>query len=188
MLILKKFDQVLSKLEAFILSFGIIAMSLLLIGNVIMRAGFNNSWSFAEEIGQFMVVVVTFAGISYATRKGKHIRMTAIYDMSSFKVKKILTIIVSGVTMVVMFYFAYLGLRYTLMVASRGRVTPALEWSRYIIVMFFPIGFFMGGVQNLVNLVLNIVHKDEIYSGNEVPDSEVDVLASITGAAASEDL
>ncbi|QNO14711.1 TRAP transporter small permease [Alkalicella caledoniensis] len=188
MSILKKVDQILSKLEAFILSFGVIAMSLLLIGNVIMRAVFNNSWSFAEEIGQFMVVVVTFVGISYATRKGKHIRMTAIYDMSSFKVKKILTLIVSFVTMVVMFYFAYLGLRYTLMVASRGRVTPALEWARYVVVMFFPIGFFMGGVQNLVNFVLNVIHKDEIYSGNEGPDKEAETFADLTGITTSEEL
>lgn len=188
MSILKKIDELLSKAEAFILSFGVIAMSVLLIGNVVMRVVFNQSWSFAEEIGMFMVVVVTFVGISYATRKGKHIRMTAIYDAGSFKVKKILTLVVSFVTMIVMFYFAYLGVRYTLMVASRGRVTPALEWARYLFVMFFPLGFFMGGVQNLVNFVLNVIHMDKIYSGNEKPDAEVESVADLTGITSSEKL
>lgn len=188
MSLLKKIDGVLCKMEEYILSLGIIGMSSLLVGNVIMRVVFNNSWSFAEEIGQLMVIIVTFVGISYATRKGRHIRMTALYDAAPFKVKKAMVLIISFVTMAVMFYFAYLGLRYTLMVADRGRVTPALEWARYLFVMFLPFGFFMGGVQYLVNFMINLLSPGQIYTGNEEVEEDVNCATPAPKRAANDEL
>lgn len=82
MKIIKKIDNIIGKIEEYILIIGIIGMSLLLFGNVFSRVVLNNSWSFAEEIGQMLVVLVTFMGLGYAVRKGRYINMTSIYDRS----------------------------------------------------------------------------------------------------------
>ena len=167
--LIKKIDRVVEKIEAFILSSGIILMATVLIGNVIARRVFNNSWTFAEEVGQILVVIVTFMGLGYGVRKGQHVNMSAIVDLVPRKGKKIMAIFIALISMVTMFFFAYLSFKYTLTVIARGRVTPALELPRYITTMFLPIGFTLAGIQYLINLVLNITNKDEIYFNNEAP-------------------
>jgi hypothetical protein len=51
------------------------------VGNVIGRFVFGRSLYFAEEVNQFLIILITFAGIGYAARNGRHIRMSAFYDM-----------------------------------------------------------------------------------------------------------
>lgn len=167
--LIKKIDRVVEKIEAFILSSGIILMAAVLIGNVIARRVFNNSWTFAEEVGQILVVIVTFMGIGYGVRKGQHVNMSAIIDLAPRKGKKAMAVFIAAISMVTMFFFAYLSFRYTLTVIARGRVTPALELPRYITTMFLPIGFTLGGIQYAINLALNLTNKEDIYFNNETP-------------------
>ncbi len=169
MLLLKRIDSIVSKIEEFILSTGIILMAAILIGNVIARVVFNNSWTFAEEVGQFLVVLVTFMGLGYGVRKGKHVNMSAFLDLAPKKGKKFMALFIAFISMVVMFLFAYYSYEYTMTVVARGRVTPALEIPRYFTTMILPIGFTLGGIQYLVNLILNLTHKEKIYLNNEIP-------------------
>lgn len=166
---IKKIDRVVEKIEAFILSSSIILMAAILIGNVIARRVFNNSWTFAEEVGQLLVVIVTFMGIGYGVRKGQHVNMSAIIDIAPRKGKKAMAIFIALISMITMFFFAFLSYKYTLTVVARGRVTPALEMPRYFTTMFLPIGFTLGGIQYLINLILNLTNKDDIYFDNESP-------------------
>ena len=48
-----KINRIILKVEDFILSYGIVAMAVLLITNVFFRSVLNNSLKFAEEVGQF---------------------------------------------------------------------------------------------------------------------------------------
>ena len=105
---LKKIDGIIAKIEAVFLSTSIITMTILLVGNVIARKIFNSSWTFAEEVGQLLVVVCTFMGLGYAVRTGEHVNMTAITDTVPKNIKKMLVIIISALSMITMFYFAYL--------------------------------------------------------------------------------
>lgn len=170
---LKKIDGIIAKIEAVFLSTSIITMTILLVGNVIARKIFNSSWTFAEEVGQLLVVVCTFMGLGYAVRTGEHVNMTAITDTVPKNIKKMLVIIISALSMVTMLYFAYLGFKYSNIVLQSGRVTPALEFPRFIVTMFMPIGFLSGGIRYLINLIINFNSKNEIYTGNLAPDSEL---------------
>lgn len=170
--LVKKIDNIVCKIEEFIMSGSIILMAVILVGNVIARRIFNNSWTWAEEVGQLLVVIVTFMGVGYAVRKGQHVNMTAILDIAPDKGKKAMAIFISFISMLTMFIFAYFSYKYTLSVIARGRVTPALEMPRYITTLFLPIGFSLGGIQYLINLVLNITHKDQVYLNNETPIGE----------------
>ncbi len=170
---LRKIDDVIAKIEAIFLSTSIITMTVLLVGNVVARKVFNSSWTFAEEVGQLLVVVCTFMGLGYAVRTGEHVNMTAVTDNVPKRIKKMLVIFISALSMITMFYFAYLGFKYANIVFQSGRVTPALEFPRYIVTLFMPIGFFSGGIRYLINLIINFNHKDEVYTGNLAPDTEL---------------
>lgn len=167
--ILKKINGFIKKLEEFIISYSVIIMAVILIANIFARRVLQNSLTFSEELGQFMMVILTFIGTSYAVRVGQHINMTAFFDLAPFKIKKLMILIISFGTMVLMFGFTYIGFDYLLDVIARGRVTPALGIPRYCITMFLPIGFFLAGIQYLINFVLNLTHEHEIYIGNEEP-------------------
>ncbi len=55
------------------------ALAVLLIANVFART-FSLSIHFAEEISRFLVMLITFTGVSYGVRKARHIRMGAFLD------------------------------------------------------------------------------------------------------------
>ena len=59
---------------------GVLLMALNTIANVVGRFVLQSSIFFTEELNRILIVLITFAGISYAARHGRHIRMSAIFD------------------------------------------------------------------------------------------------------------
>lgn len=123
----EKINQAILKLEDFLLGYIIVFMAILLVLNVFFRSVLNNSLSFAEELGGFLMVVVTFWGISTAARFSKHINMNAIVDNVPKKIRKAMLVIISGFTSVVMFYMTSVFVRYAMDNMKVGRISTALE-------------------------------------------------------------
>ncbi|WP_432666344.1 TRAP transporter small permease [Wukongibacter baidiensis] len=167
MKVLRKLNAITAKIEEFVLGFGVLGMSIVLIGNVIMRMMFNNSFKFAEELGQILLISVTFIGISYVTRHGKHVRMSVLYDIVPHKIKKIFALIISGVTSATMFCLSFLSYNYMLGVYATKRITPALRMPMYLVILVVFIGFLFTAFQFLTIFCLNIKNND-VYIGTIV--------------------
>lgn len=73
-------DEIIAKVEAFMLAVGVILMAINTCVNVIARYVFGEGLFFSGEINRILIILITFAGIGYAARHGRHIRMSAIYD------------------------------------------------------------------------------------------------------------
>ncbi|RCW77505.1 TRAP transporter small permease [Saliterribacillus persicus] len=173
MKIFKTIDWMIMKLEEFILSFAIILISVMIVGNVIAREVFKSgAFYFAYEVSLFAVVVATFMGLSYAARKGRHISMSAFYDFAPFKIRKILMIIINALTAVVMFVLAYYSYQFLIFEYETGSITSALAIPRYIMYIFIPVGFFMAGIQFIRNTIVNFTAKakDKVYLGIDAVD------------------
>lgn len=164
-------DRRIAKLEEFIMATGIILMAINTIINVISRFIFNHSIIFAEELNSTFILLVTFAGIGYAARHGRHIRMSAIYDHLPDKARKILMTVIVAVTAFFMLFLAYYSVQYIFHVYSKGRVMPALGVPVYIIYLWVPVGFFITGVQYALTTVKNIREK-EIYLSTNLKEHE----------------
>ncbi len=162
-------DNFIMKLEEKILSYSIIIITIMVVGNVLNRAILGSSWSFAEEISRFSVILATFMGIGYAARKGRHINMSAFFDIAPPRVKKALAIIIPAITSIVLFMMTYYAYGYLMNVYHSGRVTSALEVPVYLMILFVPVGLFLGGVQFLRNLWINI-KEEEVYLATEKKD------------------
>ena len=169
-------DHVIARFEAFVLAFGVILMAANSIANVIGRFVFAQSIYFTEELNQFLIVLVTFVGISYAARKGRHIRMSALYDQLSDPGRKIMMILIAGGTAAVMFVLAYFSLQYVMRVATLGKVTPSLQVPLYLTYVWVPLGLILTGVQYLLTIVKNLQER-EVYISYEQVDAyeEADV-------------
>ncbi|MDH3218865.1 MAG: TRAP transporter small permease [Gammaproteobacteria bacterium] len=169
--ILDAIDQVIAKIEELIMATGVILMAVNTIVNVVSRFVFNHSIIFAEELNSVFILLVTFAGVGYAARHGRHIRMSAIYDHMPDKARKILMTIITGVTAFCMLFLAWFAVEYILNIQSKGRIMPALGVPVYLVYLWVPVGFFVTGVQYALTMVKNLREK-EIYLSTNLHEHE----------------
>ncbi|WP_417248971.1 TRAP transporter small permease [Celeribacter sp.] len=153
-------DVAIARIEAVLLALGVLLMALNTMANVVGRFIVGKSIFFSEEVNQALIVLITFAGISYAARHGRHIRMSAFFDATPPPLRKVLMIVISLVTSAAMFMLAWYALDYVMTQASRGRLMPALQIPVWWIIVWAPLGFFLTGLQYALTAIKNMIHKD----------------------------
>lgn len=166
-------DVLISKLEGVMLAVGVIAMTVNTIAAVISRFVFNNAIIFTDELNVIFIVLVTYAGLSYAARNGRHIRMSAIYDVLPKKMRKVLMIVMTSVTSLFMFFLSIYSYRYIVEVYESGRILPALGLPVFYIYLWVPFGFLLTGLQYGFTAVKNLTHAD-VYLSTHIKDGYAD--------------
>jgi C4-dicarboxylate transporter DctQ subunit len=168
--LLSLLDRGIAKFEAIILAYGVILMAVNSIANVIGRFVIGQSIYFSPELNQFLIVLITFVGLGYATRQGRHIRMSAFYDQLPDRGRKILMVVIAAVTAVIMFVLAYYSYEYVSRVGRLGKVTPALQFPLYLTYIWVPVGFVITGIQYVLTVLRNLQERD-VYISYEHIDS-----------------
>lgn len=164
-------DNAIATFEVAVMALGVIAMALNTVANVISRFVFNHSIIFAEELNSVLILLVTFAGLGYAARQGRHIRMSAFYDALSFAKRKLLMTLICGITAICLFVLAWYACEYIAKLAKRGRIMPALGIEVYLTYLWVPVGFALCGTQYLLTCYLNW-RTDEIYLSTQLKESQ----------------
>ena len=167
-------DVVIARIEAIMLAVGVLLMALNTIANVIGRFVFGESLFFTEELNRILIILITFAGISYAARQGRHIRMSAIYDALPPAARKPLMVVIALVTAAFMFGLCWYAVGYIVTQAGRGRVLPALQIPVWWTLVWVPVGFFMTGTQYLLTAIRNVTEKDIYLSTNVLEGYDTD--------------
>lgn len=176
--VLGMIDVAISRIESVLLAAGVLLMAANTIANVVGRFVFQESLFFSEELNRIIIVLITFAGISYAARQGRHIRMSAIFDTLPPRPRKALMVIIALVTAAFMLGLAWYSLQYVITQAGRGRVLPSLQVPVWITLVWVPVGFFMTGLQYVLTAIKNILEKDIYLSTNVLEgyeESEVEI-------------
>jgi len=168
MKLIRRIDDVITLITEWILVSGVLLMAILLITNVVSRKVFGKSIAEADELGVSLLLLVTFTGIGYAARKGKHIRMSAFFDLLSLKSQKAMMVFISLVTMATYIYVCFIAFEYIEYIKMLGKVTPALQMPDWIRATLVPLGFGLGAMQYFMNVVMNI-KEPELYIGTEKP-------------------
>lgn len=154
--------------EEFILSGGILVIAALTIANVFCRTFFGFSLAFAEEVSQFLIVLITFVGLSYGASQGRHIRMTAIYDELPRGPKRALTIFICFFTSALLGYLTWFAFGYSQTVGTLGTVSPVLQLPLGLVYLSAPLGLGLAALQYLLAGIKNL-SADEIYLAYDVP-------------------
>lgn len=165
-------DSLISRFESFALAAGVLLMAANTVANVVARFVFQYSFFFTEELNRIIIILITFAGVGYAARHGRHIRMSAIFDSLPFRTRKLLMIVIAIITSVAMFALCYFSIRYISKVYTSGRVLPALQIPIWWIFVWVPVGFFVTGTQYLLTAIKNIIEKEVYLSTNVVEGYE----------------
>ena len=162
-------DNGIAKVEAVILATGVLLMAINTVANVVGRFILGESLHFSEELNRILIVMITFAGLGYAARHGRHIRMSAIYDVFPTSVRRWMMILISFVTAVIMFFLCWYSISYIYSVYSSGRVLPTLGFPIYLIYLWVPVGLTVTGIQYFMAGIKNIFSRD-VYLSTTVLD------------------
>lgn len=166
-------DEQISRLEGIMLAVGVIAMTINTIAAVISRFVFNSAITCTDELNMIFIVVVTYAGLSYAARNGRHIRMSAIYDAMPLRMRKALMVLMASVTSAFMFFLSFYSYYYIVEVYESGRILPALGLPVFYIYLWVPVGFIVTGLQYAFTVVKNLTEED-VYLSTNVRDGYSD--------------
>lgn len=169
---LRQVFRAINKLEELVLAWGIIGMAALTVLNVGSRSLFGISLAYAEELSQFLIILVTFVGLSYGATQGRHIRMTALYDQLPRRWRKGLMVGIAGTTSLLMFLLAWYGVRYVLTVAELGTVSPALQVPFWVVYLAAPVGLVLAGIQYALTVVRNLMEPDVYLSFDKKDEYE----------------
>lgn len=154
---LQRFDRGIEWIERVVLAGSVLLMAGITISNVIGRNLFDHSLIFADEFNQILIILTTFMGIGYGVRHGRHIRMTALHDQLQGRARKVVMVVVSLGTGALMFLLAWYGLSYVEKTYQIGSVTPAMQIPLYLIYMWAPVGFVLGGIQYFLAALRNFI-------------------------------
>lgn len=160
------------RLEATVLAGSVLAITALTVGNVGCRwlLGFSLAWT--EEVSQFLIVAVTFVGLSYVAGQGRHIRMSALADALPVSGRRRLRAFVAGSTAVLLGGLALVAVDYVHTLHSLGTVSPVLRVPLWVITAVAPVGLLLGAVQYAATAVRNLT-SNEVWLSASVRDSTV---------------
>jgi TRAP-type C4-dicarboxylate transport system permease small subunit len=166
---------VVNSLEVSILVICVAALAVLLIANVFARTFFSSIY-FAEEISRFLVMLITFTGVSYGVRKARHIRMGAFLDAMPPKMEKTFIMIICLISAVVMGIMCIASWDYLTNAMAKGHMTPALrvpKWTFYVII---PIGFGLAAIQYFRTIIKNFTEPDPWQSPDQQSEYEDEII------------
>lgn len=171
-LLFQRLDSLLNWLEKSLLISAILLMAVISIANVIAR-NLGSSLTFANELAQLLLVVVTFIGVGHGVREGRHIRVSAVHDMLPAKGRKLLLIFTSFTTCALMVVLGIYAVQYVDKLADSGRIMPSLQLPLYLAYSVVPLGLFVGAAQFFLAGVKNLISPDNYLSWHHRDDYQL---------------
>lgn len=167
MKVLHKINDIVFVVEKLLLTFAVMGILITLLVNVFARFFLNGGVAWAEEVGNLLITILCFTGITFSARTGRHIIMSALYDITPAKVQKVITCVVDFCAIFFLIFIGYLGSSYVNLIFNTGRVTPSLLIPLWIPYLIIPAGCFFGAFQYFILFVLNVQDKTQIVKANE---------------------
>jgi C4-dicarboxylate transporter, DctQ subunit len=162
---LSKLLHVLRHAEELCLVTGVLTIATLNLANVGSRALLGRSIASVEELSRFAMVWITFIGLGHAAGRGRHIRMTALYDALPERTRKQVLTLTSFLTSALCFYLCGLALSYVFgTVRTLGAVSPVLEVPKWIVFLAAPLGAGLAGLQYALAGVRNLCSEGRYVS------------------------
>lgn len=165
--LIRKINAGMKKIEEFIVGYGIIALAVLIIANIIGRNIFGYSLYFVEETNTFLIIFITFVGTSYAARNGRHIRMSALSDLVPERFEKLMMYIMTFGTFIFIGWTTWITGRYIYDLFISGRQSSLLQVPLWRVWIIAPIGLGLTTIHYFMAFIKNIKEEDVWISFDE---------------------
>ena len=130
---------------------------------VVMRYVFQSSLSWSEELTRYLYIWQTWLGVSYAAKKGSHLRITIFSDKLKGKARLGLEIFVTVVWIGFAIFVCYQGLSAIKTIATFGQKSSALRIPMQFCYASIPVGMVLMCIRLVEATVKNILNfkKDQ---------------------------
>jgi len=160
---MKKFWKWLNEdFEETLLMILLIAMSVAMVAQIVMRYVFSASMSWPEEFCRFTFVVSGFLSIGYCVRKNKMLKVDILLGFFPEGMKKAVDLIGRVFTLVFFGYLGYHGWFALVNSFTRGMKSPAMEMPMWILYAFVVFGCLLGVIRQIQDLYGWFTQKKEV--------------------------
>lgn len=132
--------KIFNKTEEAFVGISMMAVTILLFINIILRFFFSAGISWTEEFVRYAIIWITFIGGSICFRRGIHVGIDVLIDYLPTKGKKILSFIINLMAIALMFFLIKFGIDLVIFSMNTGQLTPALQIKMYWVYLAIPIG------------------------------------------------
>lgn len=157
---MKKIISIYNKIEEVFLVATIVVSVTLLFINVILRYIFNTGIYGADEIALICFIWMSWLGISIGERQKEHIRIDMLSQSLHGLPKKILDITAELITLAILIFLVYYGVKVVGVFVRKGTVTAMYRIQKYWIYLSVPLGSLMMGLRIVGHIVEIIRAKD----------------------------
>jgi len=119
---------------------------------VFNRYVLGSSLVWSEELGRFLFIWSVWIGCSLAMRSDRHLRVTALAEFSSRRVRFALDVFAQLATLVFCGFVVVWGVQMIRFLMRTGQEAPALEVPIYWVYLALPLGMALMAIRCLQNL------------------------------------
>ena len=174
---IKKADLFLRKTEEIVVGFLLLAATIVLFTNVVLRYVFNASFRWAEEAIRYACVWITLIGSSICVRRGSHVNIDLLAQVVPPKLAKIIMALGQFLAALFTAFCAYYGYHMFMFVARTGQVSAAMLMPMWIVYISVPIGCFLMTIR-FIAAGVNFLRTETIVLSTTVErteDGEIDL-------------
>jgi TRAP-type C4-dicarboxylate transport system permease small subunit len=164
------FEKWLVMANRWLLILMLAAMSCIIFANVVLRYLSNDSLVWAEEVGRYLMIWVTFLGAGLVLRFGGHVAIEDLQNRMPAPLGRLLRALLVALLMLFFAAMAWWGLEY--MDFMQYQTTPVLGLSYWWVYLASPIGF------GLLMLHLALVARRYVMEQRYLESDEIDAEAA----------
>jgi C4-dicarboxylate transporter DctQ subunit len=126
----------------------LVAVTLSVCVDVLMRYGFNAPLVWVVETGEYALLYITFLGTAWTLHKGGHVRVDIILGLFSQTTRRVLGMISSSLGVIISLVLTIWGFLVTWdKFASDAYKPTVVEFPTWIVVIVIPIGSIFLGIR-----------------------------------------
>ncbi|WP_171038121.1 TRAP transporter small permease [Aquibacillus sediminis] len=163
---------ILRAFERLVLAVSLLSLSIIVFSIVITRYFFDYAPPWSDELPRYIMVWLTFIGMSYCVRKGEHVVVDILFARMKGKFKKYYFSFTLLVCTVFSGILTYYGWNLTLKMFEINQQSVSLGIPMAYIYLAIPVGCFLMAKNFLHLLIVNIFGKEVVTKLNEGGEDE----------------
>lgn len=132
--------KLLDKLEEYICSIALLLSAIVLFVNIVLRYFFSAGLPWAEELVRYLIVVVTFVGLSIGVRDKATISMDILLQITKKGTRRKIEIAINLISSIFSLCLAVISFQFAIQTKSFGQITSAMQLPFYILYLILSFG------------------------------------------------
>ena len=141
--------KILNRLEEWIISLMLLAITGLTFLQVVMRYVFNSGFTWALELTTVFFAIMIFVGVSYGVRVGSHIGVDALVKLLPAGKRKAVALLAVALSLVYVGFILTGSMQYVLKMKDVGIELEDMSIERWQVLAVMPLGMALTGFRFL---------------------------------------